>query len=85
MLDLEVLIGELLAVDGLATSAVATGEVTTLEHELGDDTVECRALVAEALGTGAELLEVLGGLGDDVVVEGEVNVTGLGFTMGGLC
>lgn len=82
VLDLEVLIGELLAVDGLATSAVATGEVTTLEHELGDDTVEGRALVAEARGTGAELLEVLGGLGDDVVVEGEVNHTSLDFIGG---
>lgn len=82
VLDLEVLIGELLAIDGLATSAVATGEVTTLEHELRDDTVEGRALVTEARGTGAQLLEVLGGLGDDVVVEGEVNHTILDF-MGG--
>jgi hypothetical protein len=30
----------LLAVDGLSTSAVVVGEVTTLEHELGNDTVE---------------------------------------------
>lgn len=85
VLDLEVLIGELLAVDGLATSAVATGEVTTLEHELGDDTVEGRALVAEARSTSAQLLEVLGGLGDDVVVEGEVNDTGLSFMAGNGC
>lgn len=34
VLHLEVLIRELLAVDGLATSAVALGEVATLEHEL---------------------------------------------------
>lgn len=82
MLDLEVLIGELLAVDGLATSAVATGEVTTLEHELGDDTVEGRALVSEALVALAQLNEVLGGLWDDVVVEVEVNCPILNFTMG---
>jgi hypothetical protein len=61
---------------------VATGEVTTLEHELGDDTVEGRSLVALALGLGAELSEVLGGLGDNVVVELEVN-TALGGWMGG--
>lgn len=77
VLLLEVLVGELLAVDGLATGAVTTGEVTTLEHELGDDAVERRALVAEALLAGAESAEVLGGLGDDVVVEGEVDATGL--------
>lgn len=82
MLDLEVLIGELLAVDGLATSAVATGEVTTLEHELGDDTVEGRALVSETLVALAQLHEVLGGLWDDVVVEVEVNSPILNFMMG---
>lgn len=43
--------------------------VTTLEHEVGDDTVEAGALVAVALLAGAESTEVLGGLGDDVVLE----------------
>ncbi len=40
------------------------GEVTTLAHELGDDTVEARALEAEALLHGAKGAEVLAGLGD---------------------
>ena len=105
--DFEVLIGELLTVDGLATGAlfnrnglaivsswktiakrkgnwiayVATGEVTTLEHELGDDTVELGALVTLDLGLGAELSEVLGSLGNNVVVELEVN-TALGGWIG---
>jgi hypothetical protein len=97
VLQLEVLVTELLAVDGLATSAlctisrqvrtvngtglcsyVATGEVTALKHELGDDTVEGRALVAEALLTSAESAEVLGCLGDNVTVEVEVDAAGLG-------
>jgi len=71
--QLEVLVGELLAVDGLAAGAVATGEVTALKHELRDDTVELAALVAEALLAGAERTEVLGGLGDDVVEELKVD------------
>jgi hypothetical protein len=87
VLQVEVLVLELLAVDGLTTSAlpivshwyriaggwdmtyVAAGEVTTLEHELGDDTVEGRALVVEGLAraagallSGAESAEVLSGL-----------------------
>jgi len=93
--ELEVLVGELLAVDGLATSAlscivsmssgeamnrwfthVATGEVTTLEHEVRDDTVELGARVAEALLASAESAEVLDGLGDDVVEELEVDAAG---------
>lgn len=61
--------GKLLAVDGLATGAVVTREVAALEHELGDDTVEARARVAEAVLARRELTEVLCGLGNDVVVE----------------
>jgi len=83
VLQLEVLIGKLLAVDGLAASAVTAGEVTTLEHEVGDDSVERRALVAEALLASAEGTEVLGGLGDNIVIEGEVDTTGLLLDLGG--
>jgi hypothetical protein len=39
--------------------------------------VEGRALVAEALLAGAESAEVLSGLGDNVVVEIEVDAAGL--------
>jgi hypothetical protein len=56
---------------------VATGEVTTLEHELGDDTVELGAGVAEALLARAESAEVLGRLGDNIVEELEVDATDL--------
>lgn len=61
--------------ESLETAHIATGEVTALEHELGDDTVERRALVAEAVLASAELQEVTGGLGNDVVVELEVDAT----------
>lgn len=59
-------------------SYVATGEVTTLEHEVGDDAVERRAFVAEALLTSAESTEVRGGLGDHIVEEVEGDAAGLG-------
>lgn len=54
VLELEVLIGELLAVDGLAASSVTICEITTLDHELLDDTVEGRALISEALLAGSQ-------------------------------
>ena len=56
---------------------VTTGEVTALKHELRDDTVEGRALVAETLLAGAESSEVLSRLGDYIVEEVEVDTTGL--------
>ncbi len=62
---------ELLAVDGLATGTVAAGEVATLEHEVGDDTVEGGALVAETVLARGELTEVASGLGDNIVEEPE--------------
>lgn len=55
------------------------GEVTTLEHELGDDTVEDRATVALALRQLAELTEVLGRLGDIRLVEVEVDAASFGW------
>ena len=54
------------------------GEVTTLEHELGDDTVEAGSLVTLSLGELAKLTEVLGGLGDNIIEEVEGDATSLG-------
>lgn len=45
-----------------------TGEVTTLEHKVGDDTVERRALVAKAVLSRRKCAEVGGGLRDNIVV-----------------
>jgi len=52
---------------------VVVGEVTALEHELGDDTVEAGALVTEALLAGAKSTEVGSGAGNLVVEELEDN------------
>lgn len=48
---------------------VVVGEVTTLEHEVGDDTVEAGASITEALLTSGKSAEVLGSLGDDIIVQ----------------
>lgn len=50
---------------------IAASEITALEHELGDDAVEGRALVAEAILAGAQLPEIPGRLGNDVVEQVE--------------
>jgi hypothetical protein len=54
VLELEVLIGEFLAIDRLATSAVSVGEVAALDHEVLDDTVEGRTLISKTLLTGSQ-------------------------------
>lgn len=65
----EVLIGESSTVDGLSSSTIKVGEVTTLKHEVGNDSVEDRVGIAVALLTSSESSEVLSSLGNDVVVE----------------
>lgn len=65
VLDLKVLVGELGTIDGLAASAIVVREITTLDHELGNDAVERGALVAETHLAGAKLLEVLRSLRDN--------------------
>lgn len=54
MLELKVFVGELLAVDALAASAVARGEIAALNHKVLDDAVELGALVAETLLASCE-------------------------------
>ena len=51
---------------------IATGEVSSLEHELGNHTVEFRARVSETLLTGAESTKVFSGFRDDILKEIEV-------------
>ena len=62
----EVLVGEFLAINGFATSAIVVCEVTSLEHEVGDHTVEGGALVTEALLACTQRAEVFTGLGGDI-------------------
>jgi hypothetical protein len=69
VLQLEVLVLELITVNGLASSAVVVGEVATLAHKLRNDAVEGGGLEAEALFTGAERAEILGRLGHDVAAQ----------------
>ena len=76
VLKLEVLIGELGPVDGLAAGARAVSEVAALDHEVGNDAVEGGALVVEGLARGARALlaraegaEVLDSLRHGLTVE----------------
>jgi len=75
VLQAKVLVLELVAIDGLATSSVVVGEVTTLAHETGDNPVEGGSLVAESLLAGAQGTEILGSLGDDIGPELHDNPT----------
>lgn len=58
VLQFEVLVSEFFAVDGLATSAIATSEITSLNHEGRDHTMKGRAFIAKALLSGCKSTEV---------------------------
>lgn len=66
MLQGEVLILEFVSINRLATGAVVICEVSALAHEVGNDAVECRALVSVALFAGAQCTEVLACLRNDI-------------------
>ena len=59
MILYKIFILKLVAVDALATSSVTPREVTTLAHEIRNDAVEDRALVAKAFLTSAQSTEIL--------------------------
>ena len=84
VLDLEVLVLELLSVDGLPSGAVARSEVSSLAHKPRYDPVEARALVvqrlaalADALGTRAQRREVLRGPWHNITVQPENHPAGV--------
>jgi len=54
VLELEVLIVELGAVDGLSTGAVPLGEVTSLEHELTATNTQSRSVLQRRFSSPAE-------------------------------
>jgi len=66
MLQLEVLILKLVAIDGFATSAIVVGKVTTLAHELGDNAMEDASSVSVSFLPSAEGTEVLCSLWDNI-------------------
>jgi len=69
VLEGEVFIWELVSIDGFASSSVVVGEVTSLTHEVGNDSVEGGLLEAEPLLASAESTEVLGCLRDYVLTQ----------------
>jgi len=77
VLEGEVLVGEFVAVDRLAASAVVVREIATLAHETGNDSVEAGSGISEALFSGAEGAEVLGGARDNVVAQFHHDASGI--------
>jgi len=72
---LEVLIRELATIDGFTSTAITSGEVSALKHEIRDHAMEEGALVMQGLAlrvlahahlTSAELQEVVRCFGDDI-------------------
>eukprot|EP00614_Pseudopedinella_elastica_P019793 CAMPEP_0172646482 /NCGR_PEP_ID=MMETSP1068-20121228/240263_1 /TAXON_ID=35684 /ORGANISM="Pseudopedinella elastica, Strain CCMP716" /LENGTH=259 /DNA_ID=CAMNT_0013460745 /DNA_START=72 /DNA_END=851 /DNA_ORIENTATION=- len=73
VLELEIFVLELVAVNGLATAAVAVGKIAALKHKLRNNAVECGALVGQSLAAlayallpGAKSPEVFNGFGNHV-------------------
>lgn len=56
---------------------IATGEITSLKHEVGDHTMELGAFVSEPFLASAKGAEVLGRFRGDVIVEDEVDSASL--------
>lgn len=69
VLEMEVLILEFVSVDGLSSSSVVVSEVTSLAHEIVDDTVERGSLVSKSLLSCAQSSEVLSSPWDNISAE----------------
>jgi len=81
VLELEIFVIKLCAINRLSTSSIPSCKISSLDHELLDNAVESRALVrkkyarfAVAFLAGAESTEVFCGLGDNIVVSTSVSM-----------
>jgi hypothetical protein len=59
---------------------IATSEITTLKHKLGNDTMKRRSFIPEAMFASAKCAEVLDSLGGIVGIEFKNNPAGLGYS-----
>ena len=64
----------LLSIDRTAPGAITIGEVATLQHERGNNTVEDRVLVSIALFAGGGGKDAAGGRGGGLSFGGELSV-----------
>lgn len=64
MSQLEVFIFESVTIDRLTTSTIKIGEITTLNHEILNNTVEDRVLVTITVLASSQLFKVFNSLGD---------------------
>ncbi|EGP89020.1 uncharacterized protein MYCGRDRAFT_92050 [Zymoseptoria tritici IPO323] len=71
--ELEVFVRELRSVDGLSACTIPAGEITALKHEIRNHTAEAGTGTAEAFLARAEGTEVFDSLGNDVVVQLEID------------
>jgi len=58
VLQCKVLIFKFVSVDGFSSSAIMVGEVTTLAHEVGNDTMEYASFIPKTFFTSAQSTEV---------------------------
>lgn len=77
MLEQEIFIVKLGSIDGLASSAVVIGEISSLGHEVIDDAMEVRTLVSEPFFVGAQGAEVSRSLGHFLIEELKDQLAGL--------
>ena len=75
MLKLEVFIIEAVSVNALTTSTITVGKVSSLDHEVRDNTMEDGSLITEARSASTELLKVVDRLGDSLSIKAHHNAT----------
>merc|ERR1712224_126710 len=69
VIQAEVLVFKLLAVNGLATGSIVVGEIASLAHEVWDNTVKGAVLVAKALLVCAQGSEVFSSLWHNITAQ----------------
>lgn len=71
MFEFEVFIFKLVSINGLASGTISVCEVSSLSHEISDDSMERWSLVSKSFLSGTESFEVGSSLGDNTIKQFE--------------
>lgn len=69
MLQSEIFIFEFVSINRFTASAIVIGKITTLAHEVGNDSVERTAFVSETFFTGAQSAEVFSSFWYNIAIQ----------------
>lgn len=75
VLNLKVLISKSWSINWFTTTAISRGEITSLNHEVGNNTVESASFISKSFFSGCKSSEVLSSFWNSISIKSNYNTS----------